>query len=164
MKAQSIGILFLFLGIISLSSCSKKCSDVTKDDANTGSVLNDENTFIYPASGGMTGNMGGLYHIHGAHKYANNFKVSFDSGLSRESVDYNYYSILCYPMTVKCNASFVRDVTIDHTSGIVIYSITVTQCENGSCNEERNVENYVLVPAFPASYEVIYNPTFVIAE
>ena len=145
----------LTLSATSLSSCKKKCviEDVTQD---SGSIV--PHVIFYPKSGYMTSNMAGNYVIDANHPYADNLEVSID-GSAKTPVNYSNYTVLCYPTTAKCNASYERNVTIDHTAQTVVYKIIVTQCPN--CEEERMTENYVLVPIFPSNYAVSYDVTYV---
>lgn len=141
--------------ILGATSCKKKCV-IEKDDVNGGSIIQD--VIFYPASGYMTGNMGGNYVINASHPYANKIQIGFTEG-EKVPVNYSNYTVLCYPTTAKCNASYERTVTIDNTLGTVVYKIVVTQCAN--CEETRATENYVLVPVFPSSYFVYYDVSYV---
>jgi hypothetical protein len=145
-------ILTLSLG---LTSCKKKCV-VEADTINGGSIVKD--VIFYPESGYMTGNMGGDYSIDASHQYANKLQVSI-GGAAKTNVNYNNYTVLCYPISAKCNAAYDRSVTIDNINQTVVYKIVVTQCAN--CEEVRMTENYVLVPAFPSNYTVLYDISYI---
>lgn len=145
---QALKVSFAIVVVLSSTAC-KKCK-VDSVEINSGAIIND--VVLYPTSGYLTGNMGGDYVIQSSDSYANNFEVSFDGG-GKESVNYANYTILAFPVTAKCNASFERNVNIDDATNTVKYTIKVTQCDN--CPEERYTENYVLVPSFPSNYEVI---------
>jgi len=154
-------LLFTFLTIIVsisfLSSCKKKCV-IEKEDTQGGAIIAE--SLVYPENGMQTDNLNGTseYHIHANSLYADTYEYSIDGGYTKQNLDYNQYHILAYPMTLKCNASFERTVTIDATNQIVTYNIKATECKD-NCDELRTVENYVLVPAFPESWLVVYNPT-----
>lgn len=155
MKILSTYLPILFVTVIlGLTSCKKKC--ILEAGVNSGSII--ENVVIYPEAGYMTGNMGGNYVIDATHTYADRFEVSINSG-ARTAVNYTNYTILAYPITSTCSASFDRSVTIDNTAQTVVYKIIVTQCID--CKESRSTENYVLVPAFPESYTVLYDVSYV---
>jgi hypothetical protein len=149
----SRNLLFITVCLFSLGlfSCTKKC-DIPAKDSNQGEII--ENVVIYPTSGSMTGNMGDDLVIDANHKYANDFQISFNNS-PRTNVNYGMYKILCCPTNVSCTASFERKVTIDHDLDKVVYSIVATYCED--CWTKVYVENYVLVPAFPDNYEVVYD-------
>ncbi|MEY3235940.1 MAG: hypothetical protein RI883_41 [Bacteroidota bacterium] len=147
--------LFSILLILGATSCKKKCV-IEKGDVDGGSIVQD--VIFYPSSGYMTGNMGGNYVINASHPYSNKIQVKFSEG-EKIPVNYSNYTVLCYPTTAKCNAAYERTVTIDNTLGTVVYKIVVTQCAN--CEEKRTTENYVLVPAFPSSYFVYYDVSYV---
>jgi hypothetical protein len=141
---------FLMLsGVVFFSASCKKCK-VDGVDINSGEIVDE--VVLYPTSGYMTPNMGGEYVIGAGDPYASRFEVSFDGG-AREAVNYTMYTILAQPVVARCNASFERNVTVDHAANKVTYTIKVTQCSN--CKEERYTENYVLVPAFPSNYQVV---------
>lgn len=146
-------ILFVTL-ILGITSCKKKC--ILEAGVNAGDII--ENVVIYPESGYMTTNMGGDYVIDATHPYADRFEVSFNNG-ARTAVNYSNYTILAYPLTSTCTASFDKTVTIDNTAQTVVYKIVVTQCLD--CTESRTTENYVLVPAFPETYTVLYDVSYV---
>lgn len=142
----------LFIG---LSACKKKCV-VETEDTNNGAIISG--VVIYPSSGSLTGNMGGNYVITNGHPYSNDIKIRINQG-DLTNVNYTNYTVLCNPTTANCNASYDRTVTIDDVNQTVIYKIVVTQCE--SCPEKYTCENYVLVPAFPSSYAVSYDVSYV---
>lgn len=140
---------------ISMTSCKKKCV-IDGEDTLSGDYVKEEVVF-YPESGYMTSNMGGNYVINAAHPYADRIFVNIN-GTGKVPVNYSNFTVLCYPITAKCNAKYDRTVTIDNANQSVVYKIAVTQCDN--CKEERMTENYVLVPAFPANYSVSYDISF----
>ena len=118
----------------------------------------EEDVIFYPKRGYMTSEMKGVFVVTGNSKWANEFEVSIDGG-PKQPVDYNKYTILCYPILSKCNAQFVRDVSFNSVNQTVEYEIEVTQCSR--CEEERITENYVLVPKFPSNYIVNYDVSYV---
>jgi hypothetical protein len=142
----------LFIG---LSACKKKCV-VETEDSNAGAIV--QGVIFYPASGNLTPSMGGNYVINATHPYANEFQIRLNDG-EKMDVNYSNYTILCYPTIANCSASYDRTVTIDDAAQTVVYKIVVTQCEN--CPEKYLTENYVLVPAFPSSYAVSYDVSYV---
>ena len=142
-KSLLVSLSLLVLVFLSSSSC-KKC-ETDDADVNTGAIIND--VIIYPSSGYLSSNFGGDYHIDGSHSHKNSFLVSFDGGLTKDSVDYSTYHILCLPMSIKCEASFVRDVKVDDVNNRTTYTVTAKTCS--SCEQVYTVENYVLVSALP---------------
>jgi hypothetical protein len=155
MKTLKVLLPLLLIALtISFSSCKKKCV-LDGDDTISGNYI--ENVVFYPQSGYMTSNMGGNYVINSSHPYANRISVTID-GSAKTPVNYSNYTVLCYPITAKCNAIYDKTVTIDHANQTVVYKIAVTQCSN--CKEERLTENYILVPAFPSNYAVSYDVSF----
>ena len=102
--------------------------------------------------------MGGNYMINASHLHAQALQVSIN-GSARKNINYNNYTVLCYPVSSKCNAAFEKTVTVDNTNQTVSYKIVVTQCND--CEEIRTTENYVLVPAIPANYTPIYDVSFI---
>lgn len=154
----SLALITIFS--LGLSSC-KKCT-IAEEDTNTGIIVSegpgtDKPVVIYCSTGYLPGSLGGDYHITGDNLYADRFEISFDGGETRGPVNWGSYDILCNPMTIKCKASFVRDVQIDNNLGYVFYDVTATTCS--SCENERYVENYVLIPKVPSGYTVFYDQT-----
>jgi hypothetical protein len=125
-------------------------------DANSGAIKNEY--VIYPSSGYMTLDMNGDYVIDANHPYSDRFEVSLNQG-PREAFNSTNFTILAFPHTASCNASYDRNVTVDNTAQTVTYKMTVTQCTD--CKETRYTENYVMVPAFPSNYTVLYDLTVV---
>jgi hypothetical protein len=145
-------LAFLVLGLT--SSCKKSCV-IETSDISSGTIIEDIS--LFPSSGGMTGSMAGVYHVTSTHNYAPNFEMSFDDGVTKVPVNYSQYSILCFPMIVNCEVSFDREVSVNATAGTATYRIRAFQCKQAKCDEKRSVENYVVVPAIPASYTIIYD-------
>ncbi|TNF47484.1 MAG: hypothetical protein EP305_07715 [Bacteroidetes bacterium] len=160
---KTIKILFVLLMAtpIFISTSCKKCK-VDAVDVNSGNIVED--FVLYPKSGYMTSNTGGNYVFDGTNPspyFADKFEVSLNGG-AKVPVNWNTYTILANPIIAKCNASFERNVVIDHGAQTVTYTVKVTQCDN--CKEERMTENYVLVPKFPSTYAVNINHTIVDKE
>ena len=152
MKKAALFIL-LIATTFATGSCVKKCK-LSESSSDNGVIVKD--VIIYPNSGYMTSSMGGDYHIDATHPYAGDFQVSDNGGQTKGAINYSAYNILANPVVVKCDASFVRTVTIDDVNQIVNYTIDVTECST-TCDEQRTLENYVLVPAIPAGYTVVYD-------
>lgn len=157
MKVFNILFVLLLVSPILISTSCKKCK-VDAVDVNTGDIVED--FVLYPIPGYMTEN--GVYVFDGSNAYYNdNFEVSINGG-AKVPVNWNAYTVLANPLRAKCNASFERNVIIDHNSQVVTYTLKVTQCDN--CKEERYTENYVLVPKFPSTYAVNISHTIVDKE
>lgn len=113
---------------------------------------------IYSSSGGLLDSYPNGLNINSTSQpiEQDRFEVSFDGGITRQNVNFSQYTILGYKLTVACDAHLDRSVVVDDINGFVTFTTTVTECKEG-CSELRNVENYVLVPAFNPSYPVVYN-------
>ena len=134
------------LAVLFISSSCKKC-DAGNENVSTGEII--QGAIIYPQSGYMTSGYNTWLFNAEANMGHNDeqFEVSFDGGLTKVAVDFSQYSVMGNPMTVNCEASFVRDVTRDNINNLVTYNVTATTCN--SCKERRTVENYVLVNKIP---------------
>lgn len=133
-------------------SCKKKCD--LGEDATSGEIQSEVSVFA--ESGYMTASMSpDEYLINANSSYADQFKISKDRGITKTEVDYTEYNILCYPMTVNCFAQFDRNVLIDDENGVIKYTIKVKDC--GKCEEQRYVENYIVIRAVPDYYTVTYD-------
>ena len=151
-----ISTSFLALAtIFVLTSCKKKCK-VDNVELNSGVIRSEY--VIYPISGYMTANMGGDYVIDATHPYRERYEVSLNQG-PKEPFNYTNFTILAFPVNASCNAQYDRNVTVNNATQTVTYKMTVTQCTD--CLETRYTENYVMVPAFPANYTVLYDLTMV---
>ena len=147
-----ISILSALLLFVTFTSCKKKCN--FPDNVDSGVIVQD--VIIYPNSGGMTSSMAGDFVIDGSSPYADAFEVRYSPTMGKTNVNYSQYNLMAYPMNVTCDASFERSVEIIDSLSLVRYSITVYECLSQKCNETRTIENYVLVPVLPPSYNVEY--------
>lgn len=146
----SLALLAVFS--IGLSSCNK-CT-VAEEDSNTGIIISEVNgksVVLYVTAPFSTN------HITGNTPESETVEVSFDGGESREPVNWSIYDVLMNPMTIKCKASFVRDVTVDNNLGYVFYNVDAKTCS--SCENDRIVHNYVLVPKINSGYTVFFDQT-----
>lgn len=146
-------LIISVLGILTLG-CTKTC-DFPKEDAIKGVIL--EEGIVYPVEGYMTDVYPNGLHVDGSHMLADKFEVAINNETKQAFSNVSgSYHILGYRTVVKCDVYFEREVLIDHANQIVTYNITIKECDKG-CDELRTVENYVIVPAFPASYTLIVN-------
>lgn len=148
--------ILLTLGVAALLfvsvSCKKKC-DIPEENTNSGSIIE---SVIYPSAGGLIVPNGLHIHSGSSQNAQNSYEVSLDGGFTVQSVDYSQYNILGYPLTVNCDVAIDREVLIDDLNQIVTFNVIVYDCENG-CDQPRNIENYILVPAFDPNYAIVYN-------
>ena len=152
-KFYSTSLLILSVLFIGLSSC-KKCK-IEGENVDAGEIITD--IAIYPDHGYITQDMSGKYHVHGGSTVADKFDMSTDNGFTRSPFNYTNYSILAYPMTLNCNHFLSREVNIDHDNSTATYKITVTQCKDADCSQQRYIENFVVVPAIPDTYTILHD-------
>lgn len=162
MKKTVVFALSLIAVLLMGVSCKKKCT-IPEEDTYSGIIIsevNDKPVVVYPESGSMTGNMGGDYHIDANSAYQGGYEISLDGGVTRISLNTNEHNLLANPCLVKCDAAIDREVIYDALNDFYTYTVTVTECDNG-CDEQRIIENYVLIPAIDPNstiiYKVIYN-------
>lgn len=157
MKLQSLFLILILLGI-GLSSCKKKCV-IEKENSDLGAIISEsptgEDIVIYH-SGLLPSSMSN--HFTPSHPYANDIKVSFNGGITREPIDYSQYNVLCNPVSTTCEAKIDREVLFNTTAQTVTYKVSVTNCSD--CDERYFAENYVLVPVIPSSYTVLYDVSY----
>ena len=152
MSIKRFFILSLFAStLILISSSCKKCT-VAESNENTGIIV--KGAIIYPKTGYLTQDLS-TTHFTSASNYIDQFEVSFDGGQTRVPVNFGSYDVLANPMTIKCKASIERDVSIDNINSIVTYKVTATTCS--SCENERYIENYVLVPKIASGMTVSFD-------
>jgi hypothetical protein len=138
--------LFVFTVIlISFSSCKKGC-EYPSEDTLTGDIIKD--AYIL----GL--NTGGVKSVHYVLDSNNVIEVSFDQGYTYIPVDFSKYTVMNFPVTVGCNTHFEKDVTIDHASSKVTFTLGVNSCPD--CEEQYRQDNWVLVSKFPNNYFVEY--------
>lgn len=134
------------------TGCKKKCdlgTDITSGDIKT-------KVIVVPLSGYLTSNLTEeQYLITASHIYADQFKISTDGGVTKTPVNYNEYSIICYPTTVNCIAQFDRNVSIDDENQTIHFRMRVTDC--GKCDEKRYIENYYAIRAVPDTYTIKFD-------
>jgi hypothetical protein len=160
MKKSILFTLGLSVILMTSVSCKKAC-DIPEEDTYSGSIIHEVDgkaVVIYPSSGGLLDSYPNGLNINSSSAAIeqDRFEVSFDGGITRQNVDFSQYTILGYKLTTACDAAIDRSVVVDDINGFVTFTTTVTECKEG-CNELRNIENYVLVPAFDPSYPVVYN-------
>ena len=145
------GPTFLILAVLFMgfSSCKKKCV-IEKEGTDSGVIV--KSVLVYPQHGYITSDLNGNYHIDETSGSASKFEMSTDGGQTKIPMNYDAYSILAHPMVLSCNFSLDREVLINDIAETVTYTITVTECKEALCQEERFIENYVVVPSFPSTY------------
>ena len=154
MNTKIAKLLFIAIGTTTFlfSGCNKKCE--LPENVNSGEIITS--AAVYAESGYMTSEMtSDQYLITGSSSFADRFKISLDGGVTKTSVDYNEYSILCYPVTTSCYASFDRSVEIDDLNGVVVYKIHIQEC--GKCDDQRYIENFIAIRAIPDTYTVLFD-------
>ncbi len=156
MKFRSLLILVLLTAFGS-TSCKKVC-DIEGEDTNEGAIITESSTgekiVFYPST--FTQNWSN--HITATHPHANNIEISFDGGQTRQAVNWNQYHVLRNPVKSSCESVLNREVIINTTNQTATYNIDVTNCS--ACDQQYNLENYVLVPAIPSNYTVSFNVTY----
>ena len=94
----------------------------------------------------------------GFHRQVPAHRGGLDGGQTRESVNYSQYYILRNTVWVSCEAKFDREFLFNATAQTVTYKLNVTSC--CACDEKYYAENYILIPAEPSSYTVLYDVSY----
>jgi hypothetical protein len=81
-------------------------------------------------------------------------EVSFDNGFTYSPVNFTQYTALALPTSAKCSSGYDRTVDVSTAQSLVKYTVTITQCE--TCEGTVNIQNWVLIPAVPSSYDVLF--------
>ena len=152
-RFYTTSLMILSVLFIGLSSC-KKCK-IEGENVDGGEIRTDVS--IYPAHGYITEDMNGDYHVHANSFIGDKFEMSTDNGFTRTPFNYSAYSILAYPMTLNCNHFLDRSVSRDDDNMTATYKITVTQCKDADCSQQRYIENFVAVPAIPDNYTILHD-------
>lgn len=157
MKLKGLFLLVLLVGLGSVS-CKKTCV-IDKENSDLGAIISESQTgeeVVVYHSGYKPVSISN--HYTATHPYADHIEVSFNGGLSRGPVNWNQYNVLTNPVWVSCEAKFDREVLFNPTAQTVTYKLNVTNC--GACDQKYYAENYVLIPAVPSSYTVLYDVTY----
>lgn len=141
---RRLGLLFFSFSLILLTSCDK-C-----DPSNSvgGTVIEDAIVKVMVA----TPNEPML--ITSENQVNFDIEYSLNGGLDCTIVDFSQYSVLLFPTTANCSSGINRTVELDDANDIVIYTITITQCDN--CMSQSRISNWVLVPAIPPNYSPVF--------
>ena len=153
------GLFFvLLLGGIGLSSCKKKCV-IEKENSDLGAIISESSTgedVVVYHSGYKPASISN--HYTATHPYADHIEVSFDGGQSRGPLNWSQYHILTNPVWTSCEAKIDREVAFNTASQTVTYKVSVINCSD--CDERYFAENYVLVPAIPNGYTILYDVSY----
>jgi len=152
-KFYTTSVLFLGVLALGLSSC-KKCK-IEGENVDAGEI--QTKIAVYPEHGYITQDMSGDYHVHANSAVADLFEMSTDNGFTRAPFNYSAYSILAFPMTLNCNHFLSREVIRNDVDQTATYKITVTQCKDAECSQQRFIENFVAVPAIPENYTIVHD-------
>jgi hypothetical protein len=130
--------------VLGLFSCKKKC-EIPKDEA-VGDIV----------SGAIVQEsmVGSNRVIRSVDPDNDPYRVSFDGGYSYGKIDFNEYVLICQPYQKNSLSQVIKKVTIDKVKGRVEYLVTVNQCPSGA--DVFSISNWLLVPKFPASYQVFF--------
>lgn len=146
--------MVLLIGLGS-TSCKKKCV-IDKENSDLGAIISESQTgeeIVIYHSGYAGANVGN--HITSDW---NGIEVSFDGGQTRGPINWSQYHVLRNPVNTSCEAKIDREVLFNSVAQTVTYKVSVTNC--GACDEKYFAENYVLVPAIPSSYTVLYDVSY----
>lgn len=156
-------LLFTFgLSVVLMTgvSCKKNCN-IPEEDSFSGPIINtsgENNVVIYPQTGSLLLSFPNGMIVNSASTQGEQdlFQVSFDGGLTRQAIDYSQYSVIGYPLDVKCDASVDRSLSPNFVSGTALYRMTVQECSD--CDEVRTLENWILVPdSITTNYTVTFD-------
>ena len=130
----------------SVTSCNK-CDPTSMDD---GIIIKD---VIIRAIGHPAGTPDpALVRQQGV--FGIDYEVSTDGGYFYDPVDFERFSVMCFPVTARCSSGFLRTVTLDSEDKIVEYNMVVSECE--SCETRNETYNWVLVEKVPDDYTPVF--------
>lgn len=143
---QFFTMLSLVFVTILLTSCNK-CDDPLNRVA--GDVIEESvvKTLTNPPSAPML--------IRSAEDFGGQqIRISLNNGYSFEQIDYDQYSVVCFPTQTSCDASFDKEVTIDAVNKIVKYRMGITVCD--LCEYEVSQAHFLLIQRIPEDYSFEY--------
>lgn len=152
-RCTQLLMLTVCIAMFAFSSCNKKCDSVP-DNVDSGEIKQE--TYVFPSGTISTTTWSSEeYLVTATHPLADEFKISTDNGVTKSNVDYSEYSLLCYPITTSCYATFDRNIVINDVTKIVTYTIKVTEC--GKCDGQRYIDNWVAIRGIDDTYTVLYD-------
>jgi hypothetical protein len=139
---MKIAVLFVLSALLVLSSSCSKCDT---GSISTGEII--ENSIVRSWS-----NAPGQRVFRAASEFGAELEMSLNGGQSYSPVNFELYSVLAFPTLSNCAASFIRDVTFDEANQMVIYKITINNCND--CSGQVSQSNFVLTRKVPENYTV----------
>lgn len=150
MKTKKMKLFPILTLLISISffGCKKKC-DLPKD------VVSGEIKGEFVVYGGALSSTNVGWIIRSEADAGKEMSMSSDKGVTKTPINYGQYSLLTYPTSTSCNTTFDRNIVIDDVNGTVTYTIIMQECNK--CEYKVETQNYAIVRAVPASYQVYYD-------
>ncbi len=146
-------VIFLCLGILFLGSqCNEKCKDM--ESSEEGSILSKYDfggdCFIFAS---IDSNL--VIRSDSAFKAFKDKRFKNCNAGTVPAIDFSQHSLLGFLVKVPaCNAAFHRKVVIDNNAKIFHYTVSIEKCTG--CNQLVSSPNFVLVPAIPNGYKVVF--------
>lgn len=81
-------------------------------------------------------------------------QISTDNGYTFSQMDFNKYSIVCFPTNTYCDASFDREISLDYLNKVVKYTMGITVCD--MCEYRVSQAHYVLISKIPDDFTFEY--------
>ena len=150
-------LIIIVFAVLLLSSCKKKDDDVEiptcdlpEQTVGSGEIIQNALVDAINPDSFSTGNGGDIIRSDSENVY--NLMVSYDQGVSYDSIDFDQYTVLGKSASGTCTAVFDRHVSRDTVAKKCTYRIKVYEC--GLCLRLWPDANLVLVPRIPEDYTV----------
>ena len=141
-----LAVLFLF------GQCNEKCKDMANSEEGDikGKFDFGESCFLYARVDSTLV----IASDSAFNKFKNEHFKNCNAG-TVPAIDFSQQALLGYMVKVPaCNAAFHRKVVIDNTAKVFRYTISIEKCTG--CNTLISSPNFVLVPAIPPGYSVVF--------
>ena len=141
-----LALLFLF------SQCNEKCKDMASSEEGVikGKFDFGESCFLYARVDSTLV----IASDSAWTKFKDKQFKNCNAG-SVPTIDFSQNALLGYMVKVPaCNAAFHRKVEIDNTAKVFRYTVSIEKCTG--CNTLISSPNFVLVPAIPPGYTVVF--------
>jgi len=143
-------ILYLLLAVSIFSAC-KKTDELPEQIIGTGEIISNAKVLPGLLSIDYTG-ISGEYMINTASENIYELMVSYDNGLTLDSINFVKYTLLGQYASGPCNVVFERNVFKNVPAKTYKYDVKIYQ--EGSCESLASSMNWVIIPKMEDGYTV----------
>ncbi len=143
-------IVIILWSVIHCVSCKKPC-DLPDQQIGNGIILKNAQV-IRLDPGVITWEMRTTFRIDSEEENLLDFRVIWDGGTVKDSIDFSNYTVLGAYARGGCQVIYDRLVLCNPSEQKCLYNVDVVEC--GDCGSNSESLNMVLVPKIDPSYAV----------